>query len=124
MTDPQVVVQAPAAKAAGSMSVISKKPAITLSQADQAQLQNTFETLSKNILALPATFARDSSGAISTITFGNGELVKTLQRSASGAVSAVILTGSKLGKYELTKTLLRSANGALTGYVYSQRELP
>lgn len=123
MSDPQVIVAAPTARAPSVVNTQQRVAKVNVSPGSVAQLQSTFETLGKNMLGLPAAFTR-TNGAISAVVYGNGELVKTLLRTPTGAVSAVVLTGSKLGNYELTKTFNRGSSGELIGFTYSQLELP
>ncbi len=124
MSDPQVVVTPPSARAPSMVNAQQRVTQVSVSPNQTAQLQSTFETLSKNMAGLSTAIVRGASGAISVVIYGDGELIKSFQRTSSGAITAVVLTGSKLGNYELTKAFNRGTSGELIGLSYSQRELP
>ena len=80
--------------------------------------QDTFETVSKNISAYPATLAY-SGGNLSTITYDLGSglsIVKTLAYTG-GNLTSVTLSGNTPGGIALTKTLTYTGSD-LTGVSY------
>ena len=84
-----------------------------------SEIGSTFETVSKNLNAYPATLAY-SSGLLSTITYNLGgglTIVKTFNRTGSNLTS-IVLSGYTPGGISLTKTLTYSS-GNLVGISYS-----
>jgi hypothetical protein len=84
-----------------------------------SEIGSTFETVSKNLNAYPATLAY-SSGLLSTITYALGgglTIVKTFNRTGADLTS-IVLSGYTPGGISLTKTLTYSS-GNLVGISYS-----
>jgi hypothetical protein len=70
----------------------------------------TFETVSKNLRAFPATLAY-AAGELAAITYAtpNGSVVKTLQRAA-GRLTSIVLSGAVPAGIALTKTFAYSGD--------------
>jgi len=81
-------------------------------------IEQTFETVSKNIKAYPSVFGY-VNGVLTTITYTLpvGTIIKTLGY-ANGVLTTVTLSGYTLDGISLTKTLSYT-NGAITGISYS-----
>jgi hypothetical protein len=84
-----------------------------------SEIGSTFETVSKNLNAYPATLAY-SSGLLTSITYALGgglTIVKTFNRTGANLTS-IVLSGYTPGGISLTKTLTYSS-GNLVGISYS-----
>ena len=75
----------------------------------------TFETVSKNLAAVEATFSYTGQD-LTSVVYANG-ITKTLSYGPDG-LAAVTLSGSVPGGIDLTKTFVYTS-GVLTGVVYS-----
>lgn len=80
--------------------------------------QETFETVSKNISAYPATLAY-SGGNLSTITYDLGSGLSVVKSFAytGGNLTSITLSGDTPGGISLTKTLTYTGSD-LTGITY------
>ena len=84
-----------------------------------SEIGSTFETVSKNLNAYPATLAY-SSGLLASITYALGgglTIVKTFNYTGADLTS-IVLSGYTPGGISLTKTLTYSS-GVLVGITYS-----
>lgn len=82
--------------------------------------QETFETISRNLKAYPATLSY-SGGQVTSVTYDLGgglSIVKTLTYSGSD-VSGITLSGDTPGGVSLTKSLIQDGSGNVTGWDYS-----
>lgn len=82
-------------------------------------LGDSYETISKNLKAYPATLAYGGTGDLSTITYTlpSGTITKTFNYTA-GNLTSIVLSGSTPSGINLTKTLTYTT-GNLTGVSYS-----
>lgn len=80
--------------------------------------ENTFETVSKNLKAYPASF-NYTSGVLTSIvyTLPSGTITKTLNYT-SGILTSIVLSGNTPSGIDLTKTL-GYTGGGLTSITYS-----
>jgi hypothetical protein len=81
--------------------------------------RETFETISKNLAAYPATILR-VDGALVSLTYDLGgglEITKTLGRVA-GVLTTITLSGDTPDGIDLVKTLTRDGSGNVTGATY------
>ena len=81
-------------------------------------VQDTFETVSKNLKAYPASF-NYTSGVLTSIvyTLPSGTITKTLNYT-SGILTSIVLSGNTPSGIDLTKTL-GYTGGGLTSITYS-----
>lgn len=81
-------------------------------------IQDTFETVAKNLRAYPATF-NYTSGTLTSIvyTLPSGTITKTLNYT-SGTLTSIVLSGNTPTGIDLTKTL-GYTGGILTSITYS-----
>lgn len=85
-----------------------------------ASWQQTFESVSQNLKAHPATLTYDGGGNVTAITYdlgGGSSIVKTLTYTGSN-VTSITLSGDTPGGITLTKTLAYTG-GSVTGWSYS-----
>lgn len=87
-------------------------------RADLRYLQQTFETVSKNLKSFDNTRTYTAGGLPDTITYSNG-VVKTFSWDPSGRLTSVVLSGTTPSGIELTKTFTYDAAGNITSIVYS-----
>lgn len=82
-------------------------------------LGDSYETISKNLKAYPATLAYGGTGDLSTITYTvpSGTITKTFNYTA-GNLTSIVLSGNTPSGINLTKTLTYTT-GNLTGVSYS-----
>lgn len=82
-------------------------------------LGDSYETISKNLKAYPATLAYGGTGDLNTITYTvpSGTITKTFNYTA-GNLTSIVLSGSTPSGINLTKTLTYTT-GNLTGVSYS-----
>lgn len=84
----------------------------------QSEIDNTFETISKNLRAYPATL-NYISGVLTSIvyTLPSGIITKTFNYT-SGLLTSIVLSGNTPENIDLTKTL-GYTGGNLTSITYS-----
>ncbi len=82
-------------------------------------LGDSYETISKNLKAYPATLAYGGTGDLNTITYTvpSGTITKTFNYTA-GDLTSIVLSGNTPSGINLTKTLTYTI-GNLTGVSYS-----
>jgi YD repeat-containing protein len=81
-------------------------------------IQQTFETVNKNLAASGGVLAYDANDDLTTITYDNG-IIKTLAYDAGGDLTSVTLSGNTPEGIDLVKTFSYDAGGNLTEFVYS-----
>jgi hypothetical protein len=84
---------------------------------EAAFVQQSFETISKNLKASDYELTYNGAGDLTVITYANG-IIKTLGYLGSGDLGTIALSGATPGGIDLVKTLLYT-DGNLTSVSYS-----
>lgn len=91
---------------------------LTSSAGVSTGIQETFETVSKNMTARPGTIVYTPSGDISAIDYGG--IVKTLNYNVDGNIESIVLSGPSLPPgILLTKTFTYNVIGDIESWSYS-----
>jgi hypothetical protein len=81
-------------------------------------VQQSFETVSRNLVSADAVLNYSESGDLSSIEYSNG-ITKTLTYNAGGDLITITLSGSTPSGIDLVKSLGYSGSGDLVSVSYS-----
>ena len=85
------------------------------------EVNDSFETISKNLGGYSSTLSFDANNILQTVTYttDTGTIIKTFSYDANGILTSVVLSGSLPDGVQTTKNFSYDSDGNLTGVSYS-----